>query len=374
VTVLHATQMGPTSDPWEPEIHRRQGRHQLTSIEITVTNRCNMRCRHCAVGETLMEQDPPHLPLDLLLRRLDEVETLTTLSITGGEPSADRRVLEGYVLPILRYAKARGLMTQVNTNLTYELARYELIAPYVDVLHITWNYRDVADFHRIAWGHGRHDVSPAASDRLYWRIIDNAQALASAGCFVSAESIINRETAPHLAELNRMIAAMGCRRHEVHPMYPADWAADLPILTLDAYRDAVDRFLDERHPDLWVLFGTFPFLACSPDPRDRALLQKAKRSANVSIRNCPDGRNRLNINAFTGAIFVTDFADVPALGNIHSDRLTEAFQRWQAHPAFTPINCYCPEAACTGPDLLVARMYHPGVDFRHRRAVPEPVA
>lgn len=359
----------PSFDPWEPEWNRREGSHRLTSVEITVTNRCNMRCRHCAVGETLAMQDPDHLPLDLLFRRLDEVEGLRTLSITGGEPSENRRTLERYVLPLLQYAKARGVFTQVNTNLTFERERYELIAPYTDVLHISWNYRDVHDFHRIAWGHGREHVTMAASEKLFYRMIENAEALSAAGYYVSAESMINGETAPHLALFNRTLAAMGCKRHEVHPMYAVDWAADLPILSLGEYREAVDRFLDDRDPALWVLFGTFPFVACSPDPADRALLAKAKGAPNVTIRNCPDGRNRLNINGFTGEVFVTDFAEVPALGRIQDEALQAVFARWQAHPVFAPFNCYCPEVGCTGPNLLVAHTYFQGVDFRQRKAV-----
>lgn len=362
-------EMGPLHDPWEPELSRRSGRHLLTSVEVTVTNRCNMRCRHCAVGETLSLLEPERVPLSLLYRRMDELPTLRTLSITGGEPSENPGTLAGYVLPLLQYARRRGLRTQVNTNLTFELERYRLIAPYVDVLHISWNYTNVDDFHRIAWVRGREHVARAASAKLYERIVSNAQALAADGVFVSAESMVNAETAPHLGRLNRMIREMGCRRHEVHPMYPADWAADLPILDRDAFRAAIDRFLDERAPDLWVLFGTFPFLPCSSDPADQALLGKVRRAPNVSVRNCPDGRNRVNINGFTGDVYVTDFADVPALGNVADEGLAASFERWQAHPAFAPFNCYCPEARCTGPNLLVARMYDPGVDFRERRAV-----
>ena len=32
-----------------------------------------MRCEHCAVGYTLQPKDPNALPLELLLKRLDEV-------------------------------------------------------------------------------------------------------------------------------------------------------------------------------------------------------------------------------------------------------------------------------------------------------------
>ncbi len=365
--------ISPAHDPWEHEPDRRRhGRHVLSSVEITVTNRCNMRCRHCAVGEVLAAADPERLPLELIFRRLDEVPALRTLSITGGEPTADLRTIDGYVLPILRYAKARGLWTQLNTNLTFDLERYLKLAPYVDVMHITWNYSGVEDFHRIAWGHGSEKVPLSASEKLYGRIVENTKALADAGYFVSAESMINPETAPHLGAMNRFLAEMGCRRHEVHPMYPSDWAVGLPTLTLDEYREAVGRFLDERDPDLWVLFGTFPFLPCSPLPEDQALLAKVRRAPNVTVRNDPDGRCRVNINAFTGDVYVTDFAEIPALGNIRQDSLEAVFDRWQAHEGFAPYNCHCPEAECTGPNVLVAQIYHRGVDFRTRRAIVEP--
>lgn len=316
-----------------------------------------------------MARDPERLPLDLILKRLDEVEGLTTLSLTGGELSGSTEVLREWVKPLLQYAKRRGVQTQVNTNLTFDLGRYEEIAPWVDVFHITWNYRDEAHFHRTVWGHGRAFVSPDASRQLYRRIVENATALAAQGHFVSAETMVNGETADHLGAMNRFLAEIGCRRHEVHPMYPVDWAADLPVLPLPAFRAAVRRFLEERDPKMWVLFGTFPFLPCSPLPEDQELLRAVAAAPNVSVRNCPDGRNRVNVDLFTGAIRVTDFGDIPPLGDVRTDRLEDAFGRWHRHPRFQPLNCHCPEAGCTGPDLLVAEMYYPGVDFRTRRAI-----
>jgi radical SAM/CxCxxxxC motif protein YfkAB len=350
-------------DLWEPLHSMVDGYHTLTSIEVTVTNRCNLRCPHCAVGYTLTPAEPALLPLPLLLRRLDEVEGLRTISITGGEPSMDSGVTEGYILPLLRYARERGLQTQINTNLTYPLERYEPLVPYINVLHISWNYPTPEDFTTVTGG---------GSLKLLERLVENARALAASGVFVSAESMINYTTAPHLGAMNRFLAELGCSRHEVHPMYPVDFAENLPVLPKDEFRAAVDRFLDERDPNLLVLFGTFPFLPCSPDEADRLLLAKARRAPNVVIRNCPDGRNRLNVSAITGEIFVTDFADIPPLGNMQDVPFVEAHRRWVTHPAWQPYNCHCPEAGCTGPNVIVAQMYHPGVDFRQRRALPEP--
>lgn len=53
---------------------------------------------------------------------------------------------------------------------------------------------------------------------------------------------------------------------------------------------------------------------------------KITREQNVTVRNDPDGRSRLNVNIFDGNIIVTDFGDVPLLGNIQTNTLQEAYE------------------------------------------------
>ena len=50
------------------------------------------------------------------------------------------------------------------------------------------------------------------------------------------------------------------------------------------------------------------------------------KKQNVTVRNDPDGRSRLNVNIFDGNIIVTDFGDVPLLGNIQTNTLQEAYE------------------------------------------------
>ena len=57
---------------------------------------------------------------------------------------------------------------------------------------------------------------------------------------------------------------------------------------------------------------------------------KVTREQNVTVRNDPDGRSRLNVNIFDGNIIVTDFGDVPLLGNIQTNTLQEAYEKWSA--------------------------------------------
>jgi radical SAM/CxCxxxxC motif protein YfkAB len=357
-------------DPWDPLMSLREhGRHVLTSVEFTVSNLCNMRCEHCAVGDTLTMSEPQKLPLSTMLKKLDEVEHLQTISITGGEPTYSMTTVQEYIIPLLKYAQSRGIRTQLNSNLTLSRSRYEEIAPYLDVMHISFNYLNASDYNEIGFARADRSVSTETTSRIYEQMIENAQYLSSHGLYISAESMINYRTHDKLPDIHKHIVEMGCKRHEVHPMYPSSFASKLPVLSLDRIRDSIHSLLDHRNPDIWMLFGTLPMYRCNHNEDDQKLLKRLASEPNVTVRNDPDGRNRLNVNVFTGDVFVTDFAAVPALGSIHNDRLDDVFHRWLEHTLYKRVSCYCPEAACCGPNLLVADTYYREVDFSQRTAL-----
>lgn len=360
----------PETDPWDP-IHslRKYGRYTLTSIEVTVTNLCNMRCEHCAVGDALSLTEGAKLPLDLLLTRLDEIETLETISITGGEPMFDKKNIREYILPLLKYAKDRGLKSQLNSNLTLGYERYEEIAPFLDVLHISYNYTDAKDFLDVGFVRTSKGAPSRNAQRLFENMVENTRKLTKNGLFVSAESMINYRTYNKMKEIHRQIIDMGCQRHEVHPMYPSAFAANLPMLSAYETRQTIHSLLDARDPRVWMLFGTLPFYPCSQDDEDQKLLTRMRSEPNLTIRNDPDGRNRLNVNLFTGNIYVTDFSDLSSIGNINRQRLDDVFAQWLQHKYHHLVNCYCAEASCCGPNLLVKDMYYKEVDFHTRKAI-----
>ncbi len=360
----------PSYDPWEAYMdYEEYGQLLLTNVEFTTTTLCNMRCEHCAVGYTLQPKDPDALPLSLLLKRLDEVPHLRSLSITGGEPMLSKKSVEAYVVPILKYAHERGIRTQINSNLTLELSRYEQIIPYLDVLHISHNWGTIEDF--VEGGFAMMERKPSFEQRakLFERMIENSRALADAGVMVSAETMLNKRTLPHIEKIHRQIVEeMKCKRHEVHPMYPSDFASNLEILTKAEIRDAISHLLDIRDENVWMLFGTLPFYACSEDEQDLKVLKKLHRSKNVTVRNDPDGRSRLNVNIFDGSIIVTDFGDVPSLGNIQDTSLLEAYETWTGTKTAKSLSCHCPAVKCLGPNVLVKNSYYPNEDFTTKQA------
>lgn len=369
IRYVPTTPITPETDPWEPIHTAAPPSYKLTSIEFTVTHMCNLRCEHCAVGDTLQWKDGEPLPLDLIFRRLDEIPDLKTISITGGEPMYSERTVMETILPILKYACDRGLRTQINSNLTLPFSRYERILPYIDVMHMSWNYTSPEDVLRMVYAKSPNPVSLKQAESLYRLMMENARKLADAGVFVSAESMINTRTWNKMPEIHRLIREMGCVRHEVHPMYHSDFARDMDVLPLEKLRAAIHALLDARDREMWMLFGTLPFFACSQLEEDRTLVKRLREEPRVTVRNDPDGRNRLNVNIFTGDIIVTDFGDVAPLGNIKTDRLTDTFAAWQEHPLQQSINCHCPEASCLGPNLLVAHTYYPDIRFKERKAL-----
>lgn len=362
--------IAPDNDLWDPirSLHQT-GKHVLTSVEFTMTHLCNMRCEHCAVGDTLSLREGTRLPLRQIFQRLDEIEHLQTISITGGEPSLHMRTINEYILPLLKYAKDRGLQTQMNSNLTLDLERYMLFLPWLDVMHISFNYTGADDFHYIGFANAARPTSQTLSRQMYERMISNAKSLSEAGMFISAESMINYRTFEHIVEIHNHVISMGCQRHEIHPMYPSAFASNLPVLSLPQTRSAIAQLLMQRDPEVWMLFGTLPFYHCSPDPQDRKLLEQIESAPRTTIRNDPDGRNRLNVNLFSGEVFITDFAELSSFGHIQNERLEDIFKRWLEHPLMQTVNCHCPAVGCCGPNLLVKDAYYRDVDFTSRKAI-----
>ncbi|MEN2768929.1 radical SAM/CxCxxxxC motif protein YfkAB [Ornithinibacillus xuwenensis] len=360
----------PHYDPWEAYMDVEEyGAMALSNVEFTTTYLCNMRCAHCAVGYMLQSKDPDALPAELLIQRLEEIPQLRTMSITGGEPMMNKKSVRNYVVPLLKYAHERGVRTQINSNLTLPFERYEEIIPYLDVLHISHNWGTAEEFAET--GFARMERKPTEENRkkYFERMVENAQALSKEGVMVSAETMLNKRTFPYLETIHDHIMEMGCTRHEVHPMYPVDFASNLETLSLDEMREGITRLLDHRNQDVWMLFGTLPFYACSSSQEELALLQRLYREKNVTVRNDPDGRSRLNVNIFTGDIIVTDFGDEePSLGNIQDTTLPDAYERWVSSNTAKGLNCHCPAVNCLGPNLLVKNAYYKEVDFQKRMA------
>lgn len=63
---------------------------QLADLVLEITRKCNMHCPHCLRGPA----QPVEMSTDIINRVTTEVDWISNLTLTGGEPSLGARVLE----------------------------------------------------------------------------------------------------------------------------------------------------------------------------------------------------------------------------------------------------------------------------------------
>ena len=65
--------------------------------------------------------------------------------------------------------------------------------------------------------------------------------------------MLNQSTLPYLDKIHKEIVNdMKCSRHEVHPMYPTDFASQLNVLSLKEMKQAIHHLLDIRDENVWI--------------------------------------------------------------------------------------------------------------------------
>lgn len=201
------------------------------------------------------------------------------------------------------------------------------------MLHISHNWGTIDEFIDVGFANMERKPTREQRKKLFDRMIENSRALSERGVLVSAETMLNKNTLPYLEKIHRQIVdEMKCGRHEIHPMYPSDFASSLETLSLEETREAIRNILAFRDDSVWMLFGTLPFYPCSSSQDDLDFLTELYAAKNVSVRNDPDGRSRLNVNIFTGDVIVTDFGDTAPLGNITTDTLPDIFNSGKISP------------------------------------------
>lgn len=146
-------------DLWEPyNVRKKEQGYKLSNVEVSVTNKCNLRCQHCALGNKLVEEEGKAFT-SKVIEELDAISSLETINITGGEPCFNIHIIKNRVLPLLEYAKSRKLKTQVNTNLTFDWKHYKEIVAYTDIFHISFNYTSLKDFQEVAFANYPYEVT-----------------------------------------------------------------------------------------------------------------------------------------------------------------------------------------------------------------------
>ncbi len=92
---------------------------KISSMDIYVTYRCNLRCAHCYVGERLnTNRNMDYDMFERIIARCKEWQT-EVVSFLGGEPT-----LYPHIVPAIKQAQALGLNTRLVSNGTSGFAKF----------------------------------------------------------------------------------------------------------------------------------------------------------------------------------------------------------------------------------------------------------
>ncbi|MBM4286838.1 MAG: radical SAM protein [Deltaproteobacteria bacterium] len=195
----------------------------LRYLELMLTERCNLRCRHCYLGEA-GEQE---LPLAAVLQTLQEFQEMQGLRVlfSGGEPLLYRhweelnRQLPDFDLRLVLLSN--GLL--LTDDVIRELKVHE----------VQLSLDGLETGHDLVRGKG-----------TWAKTVDRLAALQQAGVEVSVATMIHRGNAAELEEMSRWLQELGVR----------EWNLDIPCLS-GRLADHQDLCLDPAQAAVYLELG-----------------------------------------------------------------------------------------------------------------------
>ena len=171
----------------------------LRYLELQMTDRCNLQCRHCYIGEG-SHQDLSKKPIQRVLEEFEEIQGLRLL-ISGGEPLLHPHFWE--INDILRNYAFRSILLSNGTLITKEVAKK------LRVHEVQVSLDGMEEGHESLRGKGTFEKAMAAIDHLQ-----------QANLRVSVATMIHRK---NLSEFDQLAFLLQSKQIE-------EWNVDVPCL------------------------------------------------------------------------------------------------------------------------------------------------
>lgn len=193
-------------------------------VDLHVTNRCNLKCKHCVY--TSGEWEMPDMTLDTVKKLIPSFKKLGVkeVHITGGEPLVNKEFFD-----IAKCLHENGFGTRVQTNgilITPEIAKklkesgieYVLIS--IDGLEKTHN-------------------SFRNSDKSFDYAVNAVKICLEAGLYTRVNTVINRSNVQDLPELIKFINTLKPDQHSFFYLTPVGRGKNIKelMLSLEEWKD-----------------------------------------------------------------------------------------------------------------------------------------
>jgi radical SAM protein with 4Fe4S-binding SPASM domain len=241
--VFHPASNTEFLDKW---LGAARSRHVPLTGGLELTQRCNLRCLHCYLGEQdeIRQRRSEELNAAQWCDIIDQIAAAGTLwlLLTGGEP-----LLRGDFEAIYTHAKMRGLLVAVFTNGTLvgdeTIALFRRLPPFK--IEISLYGASEVTYEKIT-----------GIDGSYARCMRGVRSLAESGVRLSLKTVLMTHNAHEFAEIERLAGQLGDRFRfdaEVQPRFSGD---KLPLALRLTPAEAVGKeFSDPRRRQEWRGFS-----------------------------------------------------------------------------------------------------------------------
>ena len=171
----------------------------LRYLEVQMTDRCNLRCRHCYIGDGL-HQDLSVEQIQKLLKEFEEIQGLRLL-LSGGEPLLHPHFWE--INDILRDQAFRSVLLSNGTLITRDVSRR------LRVHEVQISLDGMKEGHESLRGKGNFEKTLTA--------IDNLQ---DAGVTVSIATMIHHRNLEEFDQMSSLLESKNIR----------EWNVDVPCI------------------------------------------------------------------------------------------------------------------------------------------------
>ena len=172
----------------------------LRYLEMQITDRCNLKCKHCYIDQPGSNE----LPVETIRGILDEFESMQGLRllITGGEPVVHRDF--GTINALLPHYGFRKIL------FTNGLLLSKVVLERLNVDEIQFSVDGMERGHDALRGEG-----------TYKKVIRAIRRVLGSGITVSVATMVHRTNVREFAAMEELFKSMGIR----------DWTVDVPCLT-----------------------------------------------------------------------------------------------------------------------------------------------
>jgi radical SAM protein with 4Fe4S-binding SPASM domain len=230
--------------------YRRAGCRYIKSVQWSITDRCNLKCRHCFVGAS----DAGHGELSLrdCLRVIGQLEdaNVAAVSLTGGEPL----VREDFWDIVDALLEKRIAVTDLFTN----------------ALLADGRFLDECSKRRLSWvfyvsfdGVGCHDWL-RGTDGAEPRTVDAIRRIKAAGFRVAASTALHRDNLASLRPTYELLKELGVDAWKISAvMRTGRWTQETDKRTIgvtslfNSFLDIIGRYRNDNMPMALSLGGFF---------------------------------------------------------------------------------------------------------------------